>query len=78
VTAIDFPPRERMADAPPSHLLLREASLKTPPIRPCRLRQPQLPSRAEVIVDRLSLGIVAAMTLMFIGQGLRALLAGWL
>jgi hypothetical protein len=67
VTALDLPPRERMADAPPLQ-----------PIRPCRLRQPQLPSRAEVIVDRLSLGIVAAMTLMFIGQGLRALLAGWL
>jgi hypothetical protein len=78
VTALDLPPRERPADAPASHLLLREATAKTQPIRPCRLRQPEPPSRAERIVDRVTLGVVAAMTLMFVGQGLRALLAGWL
>jgi len=67
VTALDLPPREHLADAP----VLQ-------PIRPCRLRQPEPPSRAERIIDRVTLGVVAAMTLMFVGQGLRALLAGWL
>lgn len=67
MTALDLPPRERPADAP-----------ALTPIRPCRLRQPDLPSLAEVIVDRVTLGVVAAMALMFIAQGARALLAGWL
>jgi len=67
MTALDLPPRERAADAPP-----------LTPIRPCRLRQPVYPSLAEVIVDRVTLTIVAAMTVMFIAQGLRALHhAGW-
>lgn len=76
-------PSHRMADVswPASdapQLLLREASVKTSPIRPCRLRQPVYPSLAEVIVDRVTLTIVAAMALMFIAQGLRALHhAGW-
>jgi len=67
VTALDLPPRERPADAPALQ-----------PIRPCRLRQPEPPSRAEQVVDRVTQGVVVAMTLMFVGQGLRALLAGWL
>lgn len=78
MTALDLPPRERADDTPHSHLLLREASVKTPPIRPCRLRQPAYPSLAEVVLDRLTLGLVAAMTLMFIGQFVRSWLMGWL
>lgn len=62
MTALDLPPRERAADAAPLQ-----------PIRPCRLRQPEslYPSPAEVVLDRVTLGIVAAFALMFIGQYLR-------
>jgi hypothetical protein len=78
VSTTDLPARERPADVAPPQLLMREASVKTSPIRPCRLRQPVYPSLAEVIVDRVTLTIVAAMALMFIAQGLRALHhAGW-
>lgn len=78
MSTTDLPARERPADVAPPQLLMREASVKTSPIRPCRLRQPVYPSLAEVIVDRVTLTIVAAMALMFIAQGLRALHhAGW-
>lgn len=65
MTALDLPPREWAADAP-----------ALAPIRPCRLRQPEPPSRAEIIAGRCALAACAALTLLMVVQFTIAWAAG--